>query len=183
MVKKHPSLLRFKKGTWGRRVLDIRHALGWSQIKLSTVSRISLTAIVYLETGRTKVPDPETIAKLKNVEFLYPDIMKEYKKHPIAMSRLIGLKQRGSGVKLAPVEVRRPEDIESLEEVGADSQALFFGRKTRRKMQFTGLSMRQKIREARRRDGLSRSLRQQIAEGRSNIQKYREAKSRQSSGK
>src|SRR2546430_9525907 len=132
------------KNTWGYRVCQLRHALGWSQPKFARISGIGLDTVKKFEIGRAIRPELATLAKIQKMEALYADILKVYAKSPARLDRLRSHAGDWNVVKLQPIEVRRPEDIESLGKVEADSEPLFFGRKTRRDMPNTGLSVREK---------------------------------------
>lgn len=153
----------FERNSWGYRVLQIRHALGWSQERLAEVMDVLYETIWKIENGLTLRPSIPTIRAIREIEAVYEDIIKEYKKAPVRMDRLRG--QSYNRVGLQPIEVRRPEDLESLGKVEADSEPLFFGRKTRQRMQQTGMSLQRKAFLARRREKIQRGVTAKIATG------------------
>jgi len=157
----------FHKNTWNYRCLQLRHALGWGQAKLATVMGVSIRVVRNLEAGIVTRPLIPTIRAIKKVENMYSDIIEEYKKSPVKMDRLRHYKGRdyGKGIYLLPIEVRRPEDIKALEKMGASGEDQFFGRRTRAKMQQTGMSMQRKAFLDRRRKAISRAMRKKVATG------------------
>lgn len=154
-----------ERNSWGYRCLQIRHALGWTQQKFSKVSSINKKLVVSLECGVRERPALSTIRKIKAMESAYADIIKEYKKAPVRMDRLIPPPRGGNAVRLLPIQIRRPDDIDSMEEVGANSEPIFFGRKTRQRMQQTGMSVRRKALLRKRGKAIALSLSKKYAEG------------------
>lgn len=169
------------KFTWNYRCLQLRHALGWSQEKLARVAGISRNCIYQLEGGYVNRPTFATINSIKTIEKMYADILKEYKKAPVRMDRL--RKPERGRVRLLPIEIRRPQDIESLGEVEGDSQPMFFGRKTRRRMQQTGLSVREITRRRRISEGVARTIARKAAESRGELSDSKEVQLGQSDDK
>jgi len=155
----------FEKDTWNYRIRQLRRALGWTQYKLARVMGVSRLCVWRIEIGKTLFPDLNTIGRIKAVEEQYQDIIKKYKKEPERMNRLINLNKRKSvrgGVHLLPIEIRRPKDLETLEDVGTNSDPMFFGRKTRRLFPNTGLPPK----EAQRRKNSARTRRENYAKSR-----------------
>ncbi len=136
----------FERLSWNYRCLQLRHALGWSAKKLAKVSGIGLHTIHNIERGATINPDLNTIRRIKSLESAYEDILKVYKKAPVRYNRLHPPKRGGTGVYLNPIKIRRPEDIETLGSVETDSEPMFFGGGTRRKMSQAGMSVFRKAR-------------------------------------
>lgn len=159
--------LGFERNSWNYRCLQLRHALGWSQSKLARVMGVTRLVIMSLETDRVTRPKVETIRAIKAVEATYADILKEYKKAPVRMDRL--LRQQSGRVRLLPVEILRPKDIGEVEEVATNSEPLFFGRGTRKKMQQTGMSLRWRARLARRGESITRALARKAAKERGKL--------------
>ena len=155
----------FERETWNYRCLQLRHALGWSQVKLARVMGVTRKAIMEIEKGYITRPTLPTIVAIKKVEQLYADILKIYKKAPVRHNRLVHKKGGYSGqrVHLLPIEIRRPEDIESLESMGASSEDMYFGRKTRRTMQQTGMSVQRKEYLRRTGQAIARTKREKAA--------------------
>lgn len=164
MRRTYPHNVRgFPRQSWNYRVLQLRHALGWTQGRLAKVMQVGVMAIRKLEWGITTKPSVYTIRKIKALETAYEDILTIYKKHPRRYNRLRRIKR--DGVQLLPIEIRRPEDIETLGSVGASTESIFFGRASRRKMQQVGMSVPKKMARAKRSKAISRAIRAKIATG------------------
>lgn len=162
---------KFPLNSWNYRCLRLRRAMGWSQYKLARISGISRYVISMLEMGRVTRPSIDTIRKIKIVESGYEEILRQFDKHPARLDRLRKLtdKERGR-VRLLPVSLSRPEDIQSLGEVETNSKPLFFGRKTRKRMQQTGMSLSRKEYLSRRNKAISQGMLKKHAERRSQLQ-------------
>jgi transcriptional regulator with XRE-family HTH domain len=167
MSRKQKPLLRcrFPKNSWNYRCLQLRHALGWSQHKLCRISGLSPTTVKHLESGSVTRPDVSTIRLIKAVEASYADVIKAFKQAPVRMDRLV--RQQDGRVRLLPIEIRGQADSQSLDGMATDSDTMFFGRNTRRKMPQTGMSMQRKAFLARRGQAISRGHARKNAKGRS----------------
>ena len=148
-----------EKESWNYRVLQLRHALGWSQEKIAGIMGIARRVVKDLESGEIKMPRINTIRAILTLEHDYKDILTEYKKAPERMSRLNDpydekqssrfYTKRRYGVKLKPIEVRRPEDLESLGKVEDPGDTISFGRSSRKRMQQAGMPVWRRERQLR----------------------------------
>lgn len=165
MRKTYPHNPRgFERNSWNYRCLQLRHALGWSQAKLAGAMGALRMTVVKLESGRVTRPSLDTIRRIKRLEKVYADIIEAYKKAPVRMSRLKHFKG-GQRVYLKPIEVRRPNSITEMEEMGASGENQFFGRRTRQRMPQTGMSVFREVARRKRNKAISRAMRKKIATG------------------
>lgn len=155
----------FERLSWNYRCLQLRNALGWGQVRLARVMNVSIHTVRDLEMGEITRPSLETIRRIKALELAYEDILTIYKKAPVRNNRLHRPKRGGHGVYLLPIEIRRPEDLQTLGKVEVDSEPMFFGRGSRKKVQQAGMSMFRKARNAKRSKSQSRTMRAKYASG------------------
>lgn len=170
----------FERQSWNYRCLQLRHALGWSQRKLARVMGIVLSTIVRIEHGDIIHPTINTIRRIKALESAYEDILTTYKKHPLKNNRLHRVTRVSGGIYLLPVEIRRPEDLETLGKVETDSKPMFFGRGSRKRVQQAGVSMRRRKRLRERSAEQSQRMLKKYAEGWNPNANHRKAQSGQS---
>ena len=105
---------------WAQRILDIRHALGWSQRQFSHVSRVDYKIVRSLETGQLKhyYPRLVTIKKIRLVEAAYRVELARYKKNWRTRKRLNRLHHPRSHARRVTPPVGPPGDPAFVEALG-----------------------------------------------------------------